>query len=102
MPKNPNLGPQFDFSDDEHDGGFVDAHVNGVHAGSLAWWHSSAGPAVIDDIFVHPQFRRQGIATGMFHHALEQGVDLQHSTVRTDEGEAWARHLGATPREEKA
>lgn len=53
----------------------------------------------IDDVHVHEDFRRQGIATELWNHANEladKGVIPRplHSTQRTYEGDRWARAVG--------
>lgn len=39
-------------------------------------------------------FKRQGIGTGMYRHAQDEGLNPAHSSWRTDEGDAWARRVG--------
>lgn len=48
----------------------------------------------IEGIDVHHDFRRKGIATGMWNHAVNSGINLVHSDERTDSGELWARKIG--------
>ena len=43
---------------------------------------------------VYPAFRRQGVATAMWHEAHARGYELHHSDERTDAGDAWARKVG--------
>lgn len=51
----------------------------------------------IEDIFVEPKFRRQGVATGLLNYARELSTQFegvmppQHSEHRTEEGDAWAK-----------
>jgi GNAT superfamily N-acetyltransferase len=65
--------------------------------GELRWHHKTGEILGID---VHPQFRRQGIATAMLGEARRiagetRGVrPPRHSPDRTEAGEAWARSLG--------
>lgn len=45
--------------------------------------------------FVHPDFRRQGIATAMYNIASYQlGYKPVHDLVRTKAGDAWAKAVG--------
>jgi len=39
-------------------------------------------------------FKRRGIGTGLYNHAQEAGLNPQHSSWRTDEGDAWAHKVG--------
>lgn len=43
---------------------------------------------------VHPDWRRKGVATGMWKYAQEQGLNPSHSTTRTPDGDSWAKSLG--------
>ena len=45
----------------------------------------------IRDVYVKPEFRRMGFATGMFNYAKQQGLNPVHSDQRTDLGELWAK-----------
>ena len=75
----------------------ITAHTDkGNKAGSLEWDKSSGK---IEDIDVHPEARRQGIASHMWdlaHQvAQETGTPApQHSPERTPEGDAWAKAVG--------
>lgn len=56
----------------------------------------------ITNIEVHPDFRRQGVATAMWNYANKVmpqfgGPSPQHSEMRTPEGEAWAKSVNAPP-----
>lgn len=59
----------------------------------------------IQHIEIHPEKRRQGLATKLFNVATEVHQDIhtipapEHSDTRTSEGEAWARSKGAAPAE---
>jgi GNAT superfamily N-acetyltransferase/8-oxo-dGTP pyrophosphatase MutT (NUDIX family) len=49
----------------------------------------------VSSLFVHPDYRRHGIASGMYelakqHHAVE------HSSAQTEAGAAWAQHVGVS------
>lgn len=48
----------------------------------------------VRDIMVNEDFRRKGIATGMWNYAKAQGLNPEHSDIRTDEGEKWAKSTG--------
>jgi GNAT superfamily N-acetyltransferase len=71
---------------------------DGDYAGNLEWY--SRGNNHISDIFVEGNYRREGVATGMFNYAHEmakttRGVQPpKHSPDRTDEGDAWAKSTG--------
>jgi hypothetical protein len=43
---------------------------------------------------VNSTLKREGIATGMYNHAVAAGLNPVHSTQRTPEGDAWARKVG--------
>lgn len=47
-------------------------------------------------LWVHEQYRRQGLATQMwnFAHSLNKVINPKHSEWRTDDGDAWARSFG--------
>ena len=79
----------------------VTAHHQGNQVGYLNW--SMAGH--VFDTNVDPEHRRKGVATGMWNHALAQGgkhdstlrqpvANVEHSTHRTPEGDAWAKSTG--------
>ena len=73
------------------------ATPEGREIGRLRWW--TVGGAV-SDVAVSPNFRRRGVATGMWNEAYRlnaQDPDIvspSHSSSRTDEGDAWARSVG--------
>jgi ribosomal protein S18 acetylase RimI-like enzyme len=69
----------------------VFARRKGETVGGL---HSDSGDGYIYGIGVVEAMRRKGIATGMYRHAQNRGIPLQHSQARTADGEAWARSLG--------
>lgn len=48
----------------------------------------------VKDIRVGEQFRRKGIATGMWNYAKQQGLNPEHSDSRTKDGDAWAASTG--------
>lgn len=74
------------FEDDE-DGGCVDAYLDGQYVGNLSW-----SGVVIVNVEVREDYRRRGIATAMFTHALARGVDLVHSDDLSADGVAWVEH----------
>lgn len=48
---------------------------------------------------VPEKHRRKGIATAMWQHAERKGLPVQHSILRTDAGDAWAKSVGGkTPK----
>lgn len=61
----------------------IEAHHNGERIGYLE------GAGEVNDVWVHPDYRRKGIASAMYRKATQLG--MTHSTMRTDEGEAWAK-----------
>jgi ribosomal protein S18 acetylase RimI-like enzyme len=68
----------------EHGGPWtVEAHKNGERVGYLE------GKGEVKDVYVHPDHRRQGIATALYRKARQLG--MEHGTIRTDAGEAWAK-----------
>ena len=52
------------------------------------------GTRKIRNIYIRPEFRRQGIATGLYNYAVANELKPRHSADRTDEGDAWAKSLG--------
>jgi len=68
----------------EHGGPWtIEAHKGNKRVGYLE------GKGEVKDVWVHPDHRRQGIASAMYRKARQLG--MTHSTIRTDEGEAWAK-----------
>lgn len=67
------------------------------YVGELEWY--SRGNNAISNLFVEGNYRRQGVATGMWNYAHEvakttRGVQPpKHSADRTNDGEAWARSV---------
>lgn len=84
------LGPQFQYRPPEGRGSehLVTAHKEGERVGSL---YFSPRSKEITGLVVRPEHRRQGLATGMLRHAQELGHDVQHSSKRTADGDAWAK-----------
>jgi len=74
----------------------VVAEEGSDYVGELEWFPHGQ---TISNIFVEANYRRQGIATGMWNYAHEmakttRGVQPpKHSMDRTDEGDAWARSV---------
>lgn len=75
----------------------------GTWAGSLVW--SGKG---IREVDVHPNFRRQGVATSLWnegHRLASENAMIpapKHSSDRTTAGDAWARSVGGRlPRRKK-
>lgn len=52
----------------------------------------------VSGVETHPEFRRQGLATKLWNYAKERsdmGIpEPKHSTMRTKEGEEWAKKIG--------
>jgi GNAT superfamily N-acetyltransferase len=69
-----------------------------VAVGSIKWMAFDYGEVTL--ITVHPDLRRRGIARALWAVA-EEVADTEgwhrpvHSTIRTTEGDAWARSMGA-------
>lgn len=60
----------------------IEAHLGDKRVGYLE------GQNEIKGIWVNPEHRRKGIGSAMYR--LAQRLGIHHSTLRTDEGEAWA------------
>lgn len=70
------------------------AHKDGKQVGRLKLQEYGT----IDIIEVEPEHQRQGIATGLYNFAKDHAVKTngktpwpQHSTIRSPEGQAWAK-----------
>jgi hypothetical protein len=112
MPADEHLGVQF--SHEEHDwsvhgesrplhriSAFVEYPWEGVdkvtrvEVGSMLW--NARGIRSID---VMPERKRQGIATGMWNEGHRLASEVQripkptHSSIRTAQGDKWARAVG--------
>ena len=46
------------------------------------------------DIQVNEDHRRRGVATGLWNHAKERGMNPVHSSMRTHAGDQWAKSVG--------
>jgi len=96
MAASDHLSPvQFSFDDYPKSGGVVGAMSGEDEHGYLDWTNNPHG-AQINSVWVHPDHRRQGLATQMLAHAKAHGVDPKHNEQRTESGDAWARSTGAT------
>ena len=51
-------------------------------------------PGSIRRVDVHPAYRRQGVATAMWHVAKDAGFDPNHGSQQTRDGKAWADTVG--------
>lgn len=51
-------------------------------------------PNLIRGVIVHPEYRRQGIATAMWDYAKQQGLQPAHDLEKTADGKAWAEAVG--------
>ena len=101
MSAQDNLSPsQFNVVLDHHNGEInhtITAYTDrGNNAGSMEWSKSSGQ---IEDLFVHPEARRQGIASHMWDLAhqvsKEAGTPVpHHSSERTPDGNSWAKSVG--------
>jgi GNAT superfamily N-acetyltransferase len=98
---NENLGPQFTFKVNEGQEGswrrikphMVLAYKGETPVGYLAW---NPDHGEIDDLEVHPNHRRQGVATKMFREAqawADKNGEMapEHSSVRTHAGIEWSK-----------
>lgn len=72
-------------------GGEIAVWGNGEKMGWIVWDDQD----VIEDIYVAPEYRRQGVATVLFSKASKIRPDLQHSEVLTDNGRAWSATVPA-------
>lgn len=69
-------------------------------------WHPITGE--LKNIFVEPNWRRQGMATALWNQGKELSantrgvVQPKHSPDRTDEGDLWAKSTGDRVPEQKS
>jgi predicted N-acetyltransferase YhbS len=47
----------------------------------------------VTELSVQPEYRRKGVATGMWTHA-KRNANIQHASTRTLAGDAWAKTTG--------
>ena len=69
----------------------IAAHHGGNKIGHLRWDNESGE---IKDVDVNEHYQRQGIGRAMYN--MGQGYDPapQHSDIRSDEGDSWAKSVG--------
>ena len=67
---------------------------HGIIGQLMLGYKMNNGSRKIRNIFVKPEFQRQGIATALWNYAVENNLKPQHSVDRTNEGDAWAKSLG--------
>ena len=101
MSASDNLSSkQFHVVLDHHNGELshtITAYTDrGNNAGSMEWSKSSGQ---IEDLLVHPEARRQGVASHMWDFAKQTAQELglkepKHSPTRTKEGDLWAPTVG--------
>ena len=94
---------QFEFINHPTSGGSVEAFDPETEE-QYAYldWTNEQGGSRPNSVWVHPSRRHQGIATALFQHAQQHGVEFtMDNDERTDAGEGWARSLGAPPRARK-
>lgn len=69
-------------------------------AGHISWYetHDKEDPmnGEIGGVEVHPDHRRQGVATALHDKAKKMYPKLQHSEDLTEDGKAWSSHVGST------
>jgi len=75
----------------------ITAHHN--ESGEEVGYMMYGSNGYVDDIYVHPEHRRRGVATAMWEHAKslaakKQAPYPQHSDQRSLEGEAWSKSTG--------
>lgn len=78
----------------------VEAHHNGQQVGAFTWNtnHDSRWAGKIADVTVLPEYRRKGIATKMYQHAISHseatGAPYPEHGSLSEDGEAWANKVG--------
>lgn len=72
------------------------AHQLGAYQGEQKvghmLWDRKSGSIL--ELRTHPDYRRQGVATGMFNHAQSFDPPAKHHSSRTPEGDAFAKSTG--------
>lgn len=79
-----------------HDVGKTGGRIEAIHPEHGTVGHMLLHPLVdgkrkIRNVYVQEDFRRKGVATGMWNYANQQGLKPVHSEDRTDAGDAWAK-----------
>jgi len=69
-------------------------HPDGREVGFMELGPDSGRGRRVMDVQVHAEHRRKGVATGLWNHAKEQGLDPVHSSERTKAGDRWAQSVG--------
>jgi GNAT superfamily N-acetyltransferase len=75
---------------------YIEARSGDKKIGTINWENDTGN---ITGLHVHPDFRRKGVATGLYNEAvrLSKGSDdiptPRITSDRSDEGEAWAQSL---------
>lgn len=72
----------------------AETSVGGTEMGYLTWEYGGSRPPRVDHVEVHPPYRRQGLATAMWHFAQEVAPGIEHGMLLPD-GEAWVQSLGS-------
>lgn len=82
-------------------GKHVDLLVNANHPeqGIIGQLHlgfiRSDGARKVRNVIVKPEWQRKGVATALWNHAVENGLNPQHSPeAQTEDGKAWAKKVG--------
>ena len=57
-------------------------------------WSPSVPKRQVRSLLVKKDFRRKGVATGLWNYAERAGLNPEHSPQRTKEGDLWAKSLG--------
>jgi len=90
--------------DDEGQSEFLRTHSNQVGAyrdgQMVGFMRLEPSDGMVGNVYVNAADRRNGVATGMWNFAREQGLNPQHSDIQTKDGRGWARvtaSAAATP-----
>jgi hypothetical protein len=68
----------------------VSAHLKNEPVG---WLHLGKDSGVVEDVYVKEEHQNKGIATGMWKHAQEVGLNPSHSMTRSQAGDDWSWSL---------